>query len=179
MDCCKDKIKFRLKTTTTNTSLQPDCVPIRIGNDCLHAKIVEADALKVNVCEVVTVNGGTGHNKLISSDLIADIDLGVHRIVSTVSTLSDHVTYASNNNLNQYNTVIGITKTSVLAGRSVEVIHEGIVSDSGWNWHQGPIFLGINGLLTQTAPTSGFILCVGTAISSTKIKFNINTAIIL
>jgi hypothetical protein len=47
----------------------------------------------------------------------------------------------------------------------------GEISDAVWNWIRGsPIFLGTNGQLTQTPPTTGFLLVLAQPISPTVIN---------
>jgi hypothetical protein len=44
------------------------------------------------------------------------------------------------------------------------------MTELSWTWTPGePIFLGNNGMLTQTPPSSGFAIELGTAISATSI----------
>ena len=53
-----------------------------------------------------------------------------------------------------------------------------IVSDDGWNWNPTlPIWLGANGTLTQTIPTSGFLRVMARAIDATSIFFEPQEAI--
>ena len=51
--------------------------------------------------------------------------------------------------------------------------------DLFWNWTKGPVFLGTNGMLTQTAPTSGAVAVqIGRAITSTQLQVDIDTTIL-
>jgi hypothetical protein len=44
-----------------------------------------------------------------------------------------------------------------------------MIDEPSWNWEpQGLLFLGSNGLLTQTAPTSGMLFCLGFAVTETR-----------
>ena len=53
-----------------------------------------------------------------------------------------------------------------------------ILSDNGWNWNPAlPIWLGANGTLTQTIPTSGFLRVMARAIDATTIYFQAQEAI--
>ncbi|WP_051298826.1 hypothetical protein [Marinobacterium litorale] len=65
--------------------------------------------------------------------------------------------------------LVGVTTTAASAGGNVSVQRFGKLSDSGWAWTPGTIWLGANGALTQTPPTTGFDLDIGSATSATEI----------
>lgn len=73
---------------------------------------------------------------------------------------------------------LGVTKHSAVPGELVQVQILGTYMEPGWNWVVGdPVFLGINGVLTQVVPTIGQFIVVGTAITPTGIFININPSI--
>lgn len=74
---------------------------------------------------------------------------------------------------------IGITTTAASAGASLNYQAQGTVSYSGWSWVPGPVYLSTSGQLTQTAPTSGFVLVVGVAITATKLQVGVGIPIVL
>lgn len=66
--------------------------------------------------------------------------------------------------------VLGISISAVEAGGAVKVRVQGELEESGWSWTPGHfIFCGIDGVLTQTPPSSGFLLVVGWAMTPTRI----------
>ncbi len=69
-------------------------------------------------------------------------------------------------------TVGAISQNQTGVARSVGVIDEG-----SWAWQTGAIFLAADGILTQTPPTSGYLLEVARAISATKILVSIKQPI--
>lgn len=72
--------------------------------------------------------------------------------------------------------VYGLTITSANPGETVSVQTFGEV-DTNYEFTSGqPVFLGNNGNLTQTVPTSGFTLIVGWAITASKIFVSIGQA---
>jgi hypothetical protein len=75
--------------------------------------------------------------------------------------------------------MLGITLTAAQAGEPVNVQRLGAIEDSGWNWEPGRVFLGANGALTQTPPTSGFDVLIGSATSPTRIALNLQDPISL
>lgn len=90
------------------------------------------------------------------------------------------VTYASSNNINDANLVLGITINAGSAGSKVNVQLFGEMTEPSWNWIPGdPIFCGLNGLLTQTAPTSGFAIIVAEAILPQTVIVTLKSPIIV
>ena len=76
--------------------------------------------------------------------------------------------------------MLGITTGAAAAGDAINVQASGEMTEVSWNWTPGlPVFLGTNGLLTQTPPVSGFQLVLGVAISPTKLAINIKQPIVL
>jgi hypothetical protein len=114
---------------------------------------------------------------------IADSAIGGHRIVVTSPVSDDDVLYASNTTANHANLVLGITLNAASAGGMLEIVRVGEVSEPTWNWTLGaPIFLGTEGLMTQTPPvnpTALFSLVVAFPITPTKIYVSIREPIYL
>lgn len=70
--------------------------------------------------------------------------------------------------------VIGITTGAATSGAQVGVQCAGLMTDPSFSFTPGgAIYCGTNGVLTQSVPTSGFILQVGVAISATSIMIKI------
>lgn len=63
---------------------------------------------------------------------------------------------------------IGITLGAAEAGALASVLFAGEVTEPSWSWTAGPIFLGANGLLTQSAPATGCLVIVGHAAGATR-----------
>jgi len=109
---------------------------------------------------------------------VAGIDIAALRVVIP-GTVDGEVIYADHTDVDSAMDIIGITKTSATAGNLVEIITGGSMEDPSWNWSKGPVFLGTSGVLTQTAPITGFVLSMGKVISNTKLNINIDRPIIL
>lgn len=74
--------------------------------------------------------------------------------------------------------VLGVTLASALQGEAVAMRIFGPVSNPAWSWTPGgSLFLGSSGAMTQTPPTSGYLVAVGSAISATEAFINIEPAI--
>ena len=102
-------------------------------------------------------------------------NLGGQRLVVAID---DMFYYADKDNATHIDKVTGITTGAVSNGAKVTATIFGIMTDASWNWDVNKsIYLGNNGLLTQTVPSTGFILQVATVISATKIFVNLKPAI--
>ena len=77
------------------------------------------------------------------------------------------------------NSILGLTITSASTGGNVNVQRTGVVDDDSWSWDAGKVWLGANGVLTQSPPSVGFDVLIGTAVSSTRIILNIQDSILL
>ena len=179
MACPQDKIKYKVCTSECTTESCPDMVKVTVGTDCVTAKITTPDIIKVSICEVVNTSGAGSATEKTAFTMIAETNLNGLRVVASSDNFIGQAVYADHNDVSQSTKVLGITRGAVLAGNSVEVIDGGSINDPSWSWTDGPLFLGVNGLLTQTAPSVGFVLMVGKAVSATRISLNIDRPIIL
>jgi hypothetical protein len=75
---------------------------------------------------------------------------------------------------------LGITAGAAVTGADLTIQTEGIMIDSSWSWTPNAIlYAGVNGVLTETAPSSGVSAPVAQAISATKIAIRIQRTITL
>ena len=113
----------------------------------------------------------------------AGSSIGGHRIVVTSPTTEEEVLYGSNTIATHANLVLGITVNAASAGGTLEIVRAGEISEPTWNWTLGaPIFLGTDGLMTQTAPVNPaalFSLVVAFPVTPTKIYVSIREPIYL
>lgn len=75
--------------------------------------------------------------------------------------------------------VIGITRTAANAGADIKIVTDGIYEDaifSGFQLNKS-IYVGANGALTQTKPTTGVLLEVGYYLGQNKIEIEIQRPI--
>ncbi len=107
----------------------------------------------------------------------SQVTIAGHRAV--ISTGNDEVGYASNDIEDHQFRVIGITTNAASPGFPIEIRQFGEITEPSWSFSVGPVYLGVNGQLTQTIPVSPalFALIVGYAISFTTIVVNIQTPI--
>lgn len=112
---------------------------------------------------------------------IADTALSGHRIVR--ATGAETCGYASVADAAHADDVLGMTIGAAMAGHMATIIDGTSITEPSWAWTPlEPLFLGFDGLLTQTPPTADdsaaqFVLPVGFAQSPTTIMVRIGTAI--
>jgi hypothetical protein len=73
--------------------------------------------------------------------------------------------------------ILGLSVSAGQSGAQISVQRSGTVTDSGWSWAYGRVYLGASGQLTQTPPTSGFSVLIGFAATATSINLSINDPI--
>lgn len=97
--------------------------------------------------------------------------LGGHRAV--ILNEDNELEYASCTDLTHIDRVIGITYGAADQGQPAQVIGQGLMEESSWNWDTSlPVYLSSNGTLTQVqplAPAAKFSLVVGFPTSSTSL----------
>lgn len=102
---------------------------------------------------------------------IAGAAVGGQRAV--VTDPAGKVIHADNTNDDHFGLFTGITNTSVILDEEVLVVSYGRMIDPAFSFiPEEKLYLSTNGLLTQTAPTTGFLQSIGHAISSDTIFIN-------
>lgn len=178
-------------------AVDPMAMPVRINN------LAEADAvidgksgrfiIRIPTQSAFGVNDVTGDRiyGLFTPDLDqspppilpelsfeAAIPLSADRLVALNS--DGKLVYADH----RYPTLapIGLTRTAVAVGGRPVIAEEGILNSDGWNFLPPlPLFLGIEGQLTQYAETitTGALIQVGRAVKPNQILLEIEDATIL
>jgi len=100
-----------------------------------------------------------------------------HRIV--VLNENQQAIYASNLTPLHANKILGMTIEAVISG-NIRIQNGGVLTEPSWSWIlDTPIWLGIDGFMTQTAPVSGFSLIIGFPVSSTSMFIDFREPIFL
>lgn len=104
--------------------------------------------------------------------------LSGHRWVYEVD--AERVAYASCDDLANFSTTLGLTLNAAGAGDQVNVTRREQVTHEGWSWARGPVFLGLNGQLTQRLPAGAqFSLVVGFSPEPTVLFVDIGIPFLL
>ena len=86
---------------------------------------------------------------------------------------------ANSSNISHSKIIAGISTQDILSNHSGSVLSAGIVTNSNWNWNTGDV-LYLNGTeISKIPPDTGFIVEIGSAISSETILVSIKQSILL
>jgi hypothetical protein len=100
-----------------------------------------------------------------SIDMVAAVPIGGQRAVSVGGIYADQNTSPE---------VVGISTAAYGVGQLMALRDSGLLSEPSWNWTPNqPIYLGTAGLLSQVAPTSGYVVHIGIATSAVQIRIAI------
>lgn len=112
------------------------------------------------------------------ADYVAGEAIGGQRAVMLHS--DDKLYYADQSNPTHFNRVLGITTGAVASGATPTVRCAGKMTEPTWAWDLDKfLYLSTNGLLTQTPPSSGFLLQLGWPLSATSIMVDIKEPILI
>lgn len=117
----------------------------------------------------INISGSGSAGTAIDNVGTAAIALGGQRAVYLSGTGLRYATSADISTLD----VVGITVGAVNSGDLVTYRVSGVLTDPSFNFVPGPIFLGANGLLTQTIPLTGGTAVLGVALSATSMSVRI------
>lgn len=92
---------------------------------------------------------------------------------------SGNAVYADHNTASTRESIVGISTNAVGNGGTVHVRYTGVMTDPSWAFTRGPVFVGANGVLTQTAPATGYIRIVAYAIDADTVVVNVQPSIIV
>lgn len=82
-------------------------------------------------------------------------------------------------NESHYGKTVGIAKTAAATATIFQLCIFGVIIESGAGWTAGNVYyVGSNGILTATAPTSGNIKIMGVGIATDQLFINNNLEVI-
>lgn len=129
--------------------------------------------LTLQVSEPLRIAVGTGYNINPVSTGTLDVaitaaeNLGAYRAVG----YDGLYTQPDADSLAAY---AGVTRMATITGDPINVVRSGLITEGGWSWTpDAPMFIGANGILTQTQPTAGNpVRRIGWAISATELNLD-------
>lgn len=131
-----------------------------------HA-IEEVSVLATNAFSAKSIIINKLANETISALNIVYLD------TSTTCVKADNTTYTSA-------IPVGIALSSGILGDTIEILELGIVNDASFLFGLNvPIYLGLNGAITATPPSSGYLVKIGYGLGSGAIFIKIEKPIAL
>ena len=144
----------------------------------------ESTVLKEVVEEVVILAecgqgppGPMGPGGSISHTALASVAIGGHRaVINTVA----GVAYADASDPTHIARVVGVTTASAAGGSPITFQSSGKITEPSWAWTpDADIFVGLNGLLTQSIPGAAvFAQRLGFALSPTEMWVELGEPIV-
>lgn len=97
---------------------------------------------------------------------------------SAVVIIADEVYTADVTDETHLNKIVGIAINSANDGGEVKIQTNGIMTENSWTFSDGAVFVGLNGVLTQSIPSEAlFVYQIGSAINETEINISLKTPI--
>lgn len=111
---------------------------------------------------------GAPGEEALGATYTAQGDINGHRAVSCP--LAGYATLTNPATASLAHTLLGVAEHAAEDGAEITVRQYGTMSNPGWSFHAGPVFV-INsvGEVGQTPPTSGYICQIGYAASPTTL----------
>lgn len=148
-------------------------IEVTVSGDNITAQVIETPII-VTIDNNPTIVGSTSDPGV---SITAAVNISALRAVTVDS--AGEVVYATTTDTATRH-AIGISTNAVTAGQDVNIHTSGPLTDASWSWTcPAPVYVGVNGALTQTAPTTGFNSCVGIAIAADTIDVSIHPSILL
>lgn len=115
------------------------------------------------------IPGPVGPSGAVIENFTAGEALGGHRAVK--ANVAGQAMYASNTEAVSAAAFLGVTTGAASAGAQVQVQRTGTLIEPTWAWTpQAPVFMGVNGLLTQVPPSApAYSFIIGFATSPTSL----------
>lgn len=178
------KADVTIGTAVSNVLADVSVQETKLISNVLTGSVTNVTAVVRKEVKQLTANVSAGIRGLPGSSGTPDLyyasarAIGGHRVV--IMTDSFTIDYADATSLSHLYRIIGITLGAVVQGDMATIRTSGEIVESSWNWiMEQPIYLGIDGLLTQVIPIVGFSLIVGIPLTSTKMFFQPHNPIIL
>jgi len=158
-----DSITITFSDETITISSEPEAVSVQATDEQVTVTAYQGD-VTFQAASAVKVAKTAGENlsacKVVWSDGSA-------------------VYYGSASEVTQYGKILGFTEHAYLKDEPASIITFGELTNNTWNLTEGKdVYLSTGGDISHSMPSSGFVVCVGRAITATKILVNIGFSII-
>lgn len=130
--------------------------------------------LTLNVTEPLRIEVGTGYNgqQAIASGTL-DVTITAQEAVGAYRAIGYDGMYTQPN-ADSLSIYAGVTRMATIVDDPINVVRSGLMTENAWTWTpDAPIFIGIDGVLTQSQPLAGNpIRRIGWAISATELNLD-------
>lgn len=151
---------------------------VKLGGPAVQVKPQLTGLKVIRLGGLPGADGQDGQDGLASGQIVsktAGAAISGHRAVRHNS--SGLMVYASADQP-EARSVYGISLGAASSGQSMQVQTLGDLEEPSWTWTPGlPIYLGLNGALTQTVPVANQQIQIGVAITATKAFIRLGQAI--
>jgi hypothetical protein len=144
------------------------CLDIEVEDPSIEMSTSDDTIIIEAVAGITGAPGPVVTQFLVTAGMV----LSGHRVVRPQ--FDGTVVYADNTDLTDAHRPLWLTLGAALLGGQVLVQSYGPVEEPSWSWTDGAIFLGTNGQLTQTVPTSpaAFLIQVAAPDEPTKLFYD-------
>ena len=145
--------------------------------------VVEVEVAPLPTIEIEVLPGGIVYRgeettSLSTNSYEASTNLSALRVV--IVNDDGKLEYASSDRPEHSFMVVGVLKDALTQGNFGKALVQGLLSDSFWSWTLGvPIYVGEDGVLTQSPPSEGFQLVIGKPVTPSAVYFEIGEPILL
>src|ERR1017187_140443 len=174
-------ISVNLEGSSIQLSLDSSVVsPVVISNDISSIQInIDRNVVITNQGGAGSGGGGTGfvdQSQWLVAQKIALTDMSALSLVRMYD--KDTFQLATNNGNYSMASVVGILIEGGLAGSKIRALIMGDIEDPSFTFPSDSLlFLGLSGIITSTAPSSGFSTLIGTSPALGMISLQINRPI--
>ena len=114
-----------------------------------------------------------------AAEYTASAALSGHAVIAINS--AGQAFYASSDQLSHALRVAGVSIGAAVLGDPISVVSAGLIVHGGWSWTPGsPVFVGLNGALTQSLPVGAvFSRVIGQAVSATGLLVDLQPPIVI
>lgn len=142
-----------------------------INND--QVQVDDNFNLTLQVSEPLRIAVGTGYNINPVSTGTLDVTITALEAVGQYRAVGYDGMYTQPD-ADSLATYAGVTRMATIPGDPINVVRSGLITEGAWTWTpDAPIFIGADGVLTQTQPTAGNpVRRIGWAISATELNLD-------
>lgn len=164
--------------TRTEQQAAPD--PLNPANVTISQTRTQLQSAGTPIQQTTTVyrQGPPGPPGEATGNVVRTAGANLSAIRAVYEGTDGKVRYATNTDPTTATKTIGVTTSAALQDDEIGVCLTGEIEDNSLSLTPGPLYLGTNGALTSTPPSTGVLLRVGTALTTGRLVVNVQQPII-